>query len=98
MRVGAQVLPADAAGEKPAAGTDVTVLVRPEAVVVTPDDAGDAVVVVATFRGATIRLRLLRSDGTEVLADVASHRGGDFAAGRRVSMTLLDRPVLLAGR
>jgi putative spermidine/putrescine transport system ATP-binding protein len=98
VRVGNQVLPADAAGEKPAAGTDVTVLVRPEAVVLTPDEGGDAVVVVATFRGATIRLRLLRSDGTEVLADVASHRAGDFSAGRRVSLTLLDRPVLLAGR
>ncbi len=51
----------------------------------------------ATFRGSSIRLRLLRADGTEVLADVASHRGGEFPAGRRVSLSLLERPVLLAG-
>jgi putative spermidine/putrescine transport system ATP-binding protein len=98
VRVGTQVLPADAEGEMPPADQDVTVLVRPEAVVVTPDDAGEAVVVVTTFRGSIIRLRLLRADGSEVLADVASHRGGEFPAGRRVSLSLLDRPVLLAGR
>jgi putative spermidine/putrescine transport system ATP-binding protein len=94
VRVGSQVLPAD--GEAPAAGASVTVLVRPEAVVLTPDDNGDCVVVVATFRGSTTRLRLLRDDGTEILAEIASHRSGDLSAGRRVSISLLDRPVLLA--
>jgi putative spermidine/putrescine transport system ATP-binding protein len=98
VRVGGQVLPADAEGEAPGADQDVTVLVRPEAVVVTPRDDGDAVVVVATFRGSSIRLRLVRDDGTEVLADVASHRAAEFPAGRRVAISLLDRPVLLAGR
>jgi putative spermidine/putrescine transport system ATP-binding protein len=94
VRIGNQVLPAD--GPVPAAGRDVTVLVRPEAMVLAPTDAGDSVVVVATFRGATTRLRLLREDGVELLADVQSHRAGDFSAGRRVSVSLLDRPVLLA--
>jgi putative spermidine/putrescine transport system ATP-binding protein len=93
VRVGAQVLPAD--GDAPA-GNLVTVLVRPEAVIVQPDDRGDSVVVVATFRGSTVRLRLLRSDGTELLADVASHRAGELGPGGRVSVTLLNRPVLLA--
>ena len=81
VRVGAQVLPADGdAARRPV--TDVTVLVRPEAVVVSADDdGGDAVVVVATFRGSSTRLRLLRADGTEVLADVASHRGERADAG-----------------
>jgi putative spermidine/putrescine transport system ATP-binding protein len=96
VRVGAQVLPAD--GEVPAPGRDVTVLVRPEAVVVAPSDTGDSVVVVATFRGSSTRLRLLRADGTEVLADVPSHRANDFGAGSRVAISLLDRPVLLASQ
>jgi putative spermidine/putrescine transport system ATP-binding protein len=94
VRIGSQLLPAD--GSVPIPGTTVTVLVRPEALVVNRDDHGDTVVVVATFRGATTRLRLLRSDGVELLGDVASHRSSDLTPGTRVSVGLLDRPVLLA--
>ena len=94
VRVGHQVLAAD--GTAPTSGRDVTVLVRPEAVVVDSDDAGDCVVVVTTFRGSTTRLRLLRDDGTELIAEIPSHRSGDLSAGKRVSISLLDRPVLLA--
>ena len=94
VRIGRQLLPAD--GRIPASGTPVTVLVRPEALVVDQDDAGDTVVVVATFRGATTRLRLLRSDGVELLGDVASFRAAELTPGTRVSVGLLNRPVLLA--
>ena len=66
----------------------VIALVRPEALVVTADDAGDCVVVVATFRGSTTRLRLLRTDGFELLADVASHRADELTPGRRVSVVV----------
>ncbi|MBN9620669.1 MAG: TOBE domain-containing protein, partial [Actinobacteria bacterium] len=83
-------------GPAPAAGTDVTVLARPEAVVLEPHEHGEAVVAVATFRGAITRLRLLRADGSELLADVASHRASALAPGVRVTVALLDRPVLLA--
>jgi putative spermidine/putrescine transport system ATP-binding protein len=93
VRVGTQLLPT---GNEAPAGDPVTVLVRPEAVVVARDDQGDSVVVVATFRGATVRVRLLRSDGTEILADVPSHRASDFGPGTRVAVTLLEGPVLLA--
>ncbi len=96
VRVRDQVLPAD--GDVPAAGEDVTVLVRPEAVIVTPDDAGDAVVSVATFRGSSTRLRLIQGDGTELLADIPSHRGDEFSPGRRATLSLLNRPVLLANQ
>jgi putative spermidine/putrescine transport system ATP-binding protein len=96
VRVLGQLLPADAEGEIPAPDSDVTVLVRPEAVVVRPDQKGDAVVLVATFRGSSIRLRLTAQDGREILADVASHRAAEFGAGQRVSLSLLERPVLLA--
>jgi putative spermidine/putrescine transport system ATP-binding protein len=94
VRVGAQVLAAD--GVVPAPGAAVVVLVRPEAVIVAADDTGDCVVIVATFRGSSTRLRLLRGDGSEMLADIPSHRSMDFSAGRRVAVSLLDRPVLLA--
>jgi len=49
----------------------VQVLVRRRRVV-TPDETGDSVVMVATVRGARLRcLRLLRADGVELVADVA---------------------------
>jgi putative spermidine/putrescine transport system ATP-binding protein len=93
VRVGTQLLPAD--GVAPAGGP-IQILVRPEALVVKPDSSGDTVVMVATFRGATTRLRLLRADGVELLADVASHLAPEVAQGRRVSVSLLERPVLVA--
>jgi putative spermidine/putrescine transport system ATP-binding protein len=93
VRVGRQLLPVD--GTAPASGASVLVLARPEAVVVTPDPDGDAVVNVATFRGALTRLRLASDAGAELVADVPSHRAGELAAGARVAVTLLDRPVLV---
>jgi putative spermidine/putrescine transport system ATP-binding protein len=94
VRIGRQVLPAD--GPPHPAGAAVIVLVRPEAMVVAPAAEGDAVVITSTFRGSSLRLRLVQSDGVEVLADVASHRANEFAPTTRVSVGLLDRPVLLA--
>jgi putative spermidine/putrescine transport system ATP-binding protein len=94
VSVGSQTLPAD--GASPASGTTVTVLVRPEAVVVKADPAGGTVVDTATFRGATIRLVLRRGDDTTLLADVPSHRAGELAPGTQTATSLLDRPVLLA--
>jgi putative spermidine/putrescine transport system ATP-binding protein len=96
VRVGHKLLPAD--GEQRSAGTAVEVLVRPEAVVVSKDEQGDATVTVATFRGASVRLQLLRQDGVTLLADIQSHRSADFTPGTRVTFNLLDRPVLLAGK
>jgi putative spermidine/putrescine transport system ATP-binding protein len=96
VRIGHQLLSAD--NEVPAAGKAVTVLVRPEAMVVAPvtEGDGDAVVITATFRGSSSRLRLLQPDGLEVLADVPSHRAGEFPPTSRVTVGLLNRPVLLA--
>jgi putative spermidine/putrescine transport system ATP-binding protein len=94
VRVGAQVLPIQ--GEVPATSGAVTVLVRPETILLNPAEHGDAVIVVATFQGATTRMRLLRADSTEVLADVPSHRAGELPPGTRVDISLVDRPVLVA--
>jgi putative spermidine/putrescine transport system ATP-binding protein len=96
VRVLGQVLPSDAEGAVPPAGTEVDVLVRPEAVVVQPAAQGDAVVMVSTFRGSSVRIRLAMRDGSELLADVASHRAAELATGTQVAISLLDRPVLLA--
>jgi len=98
VRVLGQVLPGDAEGTAPPPGTDVDVLVRPEAVVVqaAAADQGDAIVMVSTFRGSSVRMRLALRDGSELLADVASHRAAELATGTHVSISLLDRPVLLA--
>jgi putative spermidine/putrescine transport system ATP-binding protein len=54
------------------------------------------VVLVATFRGSTTRLRVALDSGNEVQVDVPSHRGEDVAPGRRVRLSLLDRPALLS--
>ncbi len=93
VRVGAQVLPVD--GPAPAAGTSVAVLVRPEAVVVTPHPDGDAIVSVATFRGAITRLRLTRKGAADVLADLPSHRAAELGAGTHAKVELLERPVVV---
>lgn len=93
VRFGDQILDCDGPVEKTG---EVTVLARPEAVLVDEAPNGDTIVKAATFYGATTRLRLVRPDGTELLADVASHRGRSLQPGMRVAVSLLDRPVLIA--
>jgi putative spermidine/putrescine transport system ATP-binding protein len=94
VQVAGQLLPVD--GPVPGPGTSVKVLVRPEALIVTHDEQAETVVAVATFRGATVRLRLLQTDGTELLADVPAHSASTLGLGARVAVSLLPRPVLLA--
>jgi putative spermidine/putrescine transport system ATP-binding protein len=99
VQVGTQALSVD--GPVPAAGVAVSVLARPEAVLIEPLAAvdarspSDATVLVATFFGAVTRLRLVRADGVELLADVASHRAAELTPGTAVRVSLLDRPVLV---
>ncbi|MEU6217982.1 ABC transporter ATP-binding protein [Streptomyces sp. NPDC047022] len=90
-----QRLPVD--GDAPAA-TDVDVLVRPEAVRVTVDEKGGARVVATAFLGATIRLTVRLADGTEVKADRPAHEAAELSAGAAVSVSLPERPVLVAER
>ncbi|SDL98184.1 putative spermidine/putrescine transport system ATP-binding protein [Nonomuraea maritima] len=89
-----QVLPVD--GPVPAEPS-VDVLIRPEAVQVSPDPDGTAEVVAASFRGASVRLRVA-VDGGEVLADVPGHEAIRLGAGTRVAVRLVERPVLVAPR
>jgi putative spermidine/putrescine transport system ATP-binding protein len=80
------------------AATDVDVLVRPEAVKVTPDDKGDARMIATAFLGATIRLTVRLADATEVKADLPAHEAAGLGAGAAVSVILPERPVLVAER
>ncbi|MFI6296934.1 ABC transporter ATP-binding protein [Nonomuraea sp. NPDC050790] len=89
-----QLLPVD--GEAPQ-DPSVDVLVRPEAVQVTPDEDGRAEILAASFRGASVRLRVAL-EGGEVLADVPGHEAVRLAAGTKVSVRLVERPVLVAAR
>ncbi|MFF9194869.1 ABC transporter ATP-binding protein [Streptomyces sp. NPDC014779] len=90
-------LPVD--GEPPAGGTGrVDVLVRPEDVRVTTEGACSARVVATAFLGATTRLTVRLADTTEVKADLPTHEAVAYAAGDAVTVTLRERPVLVAPR
>ncbi|GGK99258.1 ABC transporter ATP-binding protein [Streptomyces flaveus] len=90
-----QRLPVD--GEAPAAA-EVDVLVRPEAVRVKAEDAGDARVVSSAFLGAATRVTVRLADGTEVKADLPTHEAAALGAGSAVTLSLPERPVLVAER
>jgi putative spermidine/putrescine transport system ATP-binding protein len=88
-------LPVDGAAP---AGDEVDVLVRPEAVGVRPEETGDARVVASAFLGAATRLTVRLADGTEVKADLPTHEAATLGAGTAVTVTLPERPVLVAPR
>ncbi|MFG3290880.1 ABC transporter ATP-binding protein [Streptomyces sp. NPDC048179] len=90
-----QRLPVD--GEAPAA-SEVDVLVRPEAVQVRGDGAGTATVVATAFLGAVVRVTVRLADGTEAKADLPAHDAAELGAGSAVSVSLPERPVLVAER
>jgi putative spermidine/putrescine transport system ATP-binding protein len=90
-----QRLPVD--GEAPAS-PEVDVLVRPEAVRVTAEDASDARVVASAFLGAATRVTVRLADGTEVKADLPTHEAAALGAGTAVTVSLPERPVLVADR
>jgi putative spermidine/putrescine transport system ATP-binding protein len=74
----------------------VVALVRPEALTVSADPAGEGRVVTRTFSGATTRLAVALPDGTEVRIDVPSADSQELVPGSAVRVGLAERPVLLA--
>src|SRR3954469_5657564 len=90
-----QRLPVD--GEAPA-GPEVDVLVRPEAIDVRADETGDARVVATAFLGAVVRVTVRLGDDTEVKADLPTHEAAELTTGAAVSVSLPERPVLVAER
>ncbi|MER5624035.1 ABC transporter ATP-binding protein [Streptosporangium sp. NPDC002544] len=89
-----RLMPVD--GPLPSA-SDVDVLVRPEAVLVTPSPEGSATIVASSFRGSVARLRV-RLGELEILSDVPGHDAVRLAPGTRVDVALVQRPVLVAAR
>ncbi|MDP9850076.1 ABC transporter ATP-binding protein [Streptosporangium lutulentum] len=89
-----QLLPVD--GPVPSS-SDVDVLIRPEAVLVTPSSEGSAMILASSFRGSSARLRVQLGE-LEVLSDVPGHEAMRLAPGTRVSVSLVQRPVLVAER
>jgi putative spermidine/putrescine transport system ATP-binding protein len=83
------------AGSAPPAGA-VVALVRPEALAVRADPAGDGRVITRTFSGAVTRLAIALPDGAEVYADVASAASAGLTPGAEVRVTVAERPVLVA--
>ncbi|WP_406735531.1 MULTISPECIES: ABC transporter ATP-binding protein [unclassified Streptomyces] len=81
-----------------AAGAELDVLVRPEAVAVRSDADGGARVVAATFLGAMTRLTVRLADGTEIKAGLSTPDAAALGAGASVSVALPDRPVLVDSR
>ncbi|MFK0153010.1 ABC transporter ATP-binding protein [Streptomyces sp. NPDC090499] len=90
-----QRLPVD--GQAPDAG-EADVLVRPEAVQVRADGAGTATVVATAFLGAVVRVTVRLADGTEAKADLPAHEAAELGAGSAVTVSLPERPVLVAPR
>ncbi|MGW7242748.1 ABC transporter ATP-binding protein [Streptomyces sp. NPDC054804] len=90
-----QRLPVD--GQAPDA-SEVDVLVRPEAVQVRADGTGTATVVATAFLGAVVRVTVRLADGTEAKADLPAHEAAGLGAGAAVSVSLPERPVLVADR
>ncbi|MFD8818008.1 ABC transporter ATP-binding protein [Streptomyces sp. NPDC059627] len=90
-----QRLPID--GQAPGAG-EVDVLVRPEAVQVRADGAGTATVVGTAFLGAVVRVTVRLADGTEAKADLPVHEAAELGAGSAATVSLPERPVLVAER
>jgi putative spermidine/putrescine transport system ATP-binding protein len=90
-----QRLPVD--GPVPSA-TEVDVLVRPEAVRVRAEGDGESRVIATSFLGAAVRVTVRLADGTEVKADLPAHEATELTAGAEVSVSLPERPVLVAER
>ncbi|MFC9931097.1 ABC transporter ATP-binding protein [Streptomyces sp. NPDC127190] len=94
VQVLGQRLPAE--GEVPDGAVDV--LVRPEALRVRADEQGTARVVATSFLGAVVRVSVRLADGTEAKADLPAHEATGLGAGAAVSVSLPERPVLVADR
>jgi len=77
---------------------EVTVLVRPEALEVTPDDTAEARVVAASFLGAVGRVQVRMPDENLLIAQVPSTTVADLTPGRPVRVTAHPVPALATAR
>jgi putative spermidine/putrescine transport system ATP-binding protein len=71
------------------------VLVRPENLTVAPAEAGNGIVFLRTFLGATSRLTVLLSGDLQVLVDVPSTHAAAMTPGASVQVGIPADPVLV---
>ena len=74
----------------------VAVLVRPENLTVAPAEAGNGIVFLRTFLGATSRITVLLSGDLQVLVDVPSTTAAAMTPGASVAVGIPSAPVLVA--
>ena len=65
-----------------------TALVRPEQLLVRPDDSGSAEVMFVQFSGAISRVRVRTADGSELVAQITGSALGGLTVGARCSLGL----------
>src|SRR3984957_6342114 len=73
----------------------VAVLVRPENLTVAPAEAGNGIVFLRTFLGATSRITVLLSGDLQVLVDVPSTHAAAMTPGASVAVGVPSAPVLV---
>jgi putative spermidine/putrescine transport system ATP-binding protein len=73
----------------------VAVLVRPENLTVAPAEAGNGIVFLRTFLGATSRITVLLSGDLQVLVDVPSTHAAAMTPGASVAVGIPSDPVLV---
>jgi putative spermidine/putrescine transport system ATP-binding protein len=81
-----------------AADGDATALIRPESVSVSPDQAGTARVLAASFLGSTSRVTVALPDDTLIIAQVGSAALADLVPGTAVRVELRPVPVVVSTR
>jgi putative spermidine/putrescine transport system ATP-binding protein len=65
-----------------------TALVRPEQLLVRPDEGGSAEVVLVQFSGAISRVRVRTADGSELVSQITGSALGGLTVGARCSLGL----------
>ena len=76
-------------------GAAVVALLRPEALVVVPDAAGQGEVTARTFLGSSVRLTVVLDAGEQVLVEASSHDIG-VDVGSRVGLKIIANSVAVA--
>ena len=90
-------VPNVASAELPS-GSAVDVLVRPESIRIRPSADGPAVVVRASFFGASVRVVAVLPGGVEVASTLSAAASYALPAGARADIELLDDVLFVVGR
>jgi putative spermidine/putrescine transport system ATP-binding protein len=96
--LGSRLAVPNAACAELASGSAVDVLVRPESIRIRPSADGAAVVVRASFFGASVRVVAVLPGGVEVASTLSAADSNALPAGARADIELLDEALFVVGR